>query len=297
MTERQFSFPRLLVNLSCLLLAAVLLAGCGSRDTSWRKGGVPGSKPYTVRGKTYYPLKSAHGFVEEGVASWYGPGFHGKKTASGERFNQYNISAAHKILPLGTEVRVTNLENHRSLILRINDRGPFVDDRVIDLSRGAAQRLGVIGKGTARVRIQSLRQQQPLERAGGPVGRLPQGRRDDARAACPVSPRLRGGRRRRELACCHPLKCRTGRSLRGTARFLWAWGWQTGRGDGLRGEGAPFGKGSPFPPQTPPILPKTFLLEAWLVPSLSGKDDTAQGLLLRSIGSRRWRQGRLFPAR
>ena len=156
MTERQFSFPRLLVNLSCLLLAAVLLAGCGSRDTSWRKGGVPGSKPYTVRGKTYYPLKSAHGFVEEGVASWYGPGFHGKKTASGERFNQYNISAAHKILPLGTEVRVTNLENHRSLILRINDRGPFVDDRVIDLSRGAAQRLGVIGKGTARVRIQSL---------------------------------------------------------------------------------------------------------------------------------------------
>ena len=156
MAERQFSFPRLLVNLSCLLLAAVLLAGCGSRDTSWRKGGVPGSKPYTVRGKTYYPLKSAHGFVEEGVASWYGPGFHGKKTASGERFNQYNISAAHKILPLGTEVRVTNLENHRSLILRINDRGPFVDDRVIDLSRGAAQRLGVIGKGTARVRIQSL---------------------------------------------------------------------------------------------------------------------------------------------
>ena len=147
---------RILSAAAVLALSVSLLAGCGSRDTSWRKGGVPGSKPYTVRGKTYYPLKSAHGFVEEGVASWYGPGFHGKKTASGERFNQYNISAAHKILPLGTEVRVTNLENHRSLILRINDRGPFVDDRVIDLSRGAAQRLGVIGKGTARVRIQSL---------------------------------------------------------------------------------------------------------------------------------------------
>lgn len=156
MADGKLSFPRLLLNLSCLVLAAALLAGCGGKDTSWRKGGVPGSRPYTVRGKTYYPLKSAHGFVEEGVASWYGPGFHGKRTASGERFNQYNISAAHKILPLGTEVRVTNLENHRSLILHINDRGPFVDDRVIDLSRGAAQRLGVIGKGTARVRIQSL---------------------------------------------------------------------------------------------------------------------------------------------
>ena len=141
MADGKLSFPRLLLNLSCLVLAAALLAGCGGKDTSWRKGGVPGSRPYTVRGKTYYPLKSAHGFVEEGVASWYGPGFHGKRTASGERFNQYNISAAHKILPLGTEVRVTNLENHRSLILRINDRGPFVDDRVIDLSRGAAQRL------------------------------------------------------------------------------------------------------------------------------------------------------------
>lgn len=156
MSPRALSFPRPLLNLCCLLLMAVLLAACGGKDTSWRKGGVPGSKPYTVRGKTYYPLKSAHGFVEEGIASWYGPGFHGKKTASGERFNQYSISAAHKILPLGTDVRVTNLENGRVLILRINDRGPFVDDRVIDLSRGAAQRLGVIAKGTARVRIQSL---------------------------------------------------------------------------------------------------------------------------------------------
>lgn len=169
MRTRRSSPARLLGNLVCLVLAAVLLAGCGGKDSSWRKGGVPGSKPYTVRGKTYYPLKSAHGFVEEGIASWYGPGFHGKKTASGERFNQYSISAAHKILPLGTEVRVTNLENHRSLILRINDRGPFVDDRVIDLSRGAAQRLGVIGKGTARVRIQSLGDLPQVEDGGDVV--------------------------------------------------------------------------------------------------------------------------------
>lgn len=138
-----------------LLLCAILLAGCGSRG-SWRKGGVTGTKPYTVRGKTYYPLKSAHGFVEVGTASWYGPGFHGKKTANGERFNQYAMTAAHKLLPLGTKVRVTHLGNGRSIIVRINDRGPFVEDRVIDLSRGAATRLNMMGSGTARVRVQSL---------------------------------------------------------------------------------------------------------------------------------------------
>ena len=152
-----------------LLLAALTLAGgCGQR--SWQSGGVPGSKPYTVRGKTYYPLKSAHGFVEEGVASWYGPGFHGKTTASGERFNQYALTAAHKILPLDTKVRVTNLGNGRSLIVRINDRGPFVDDRVIDLSKACAQRLGVIGSGTARVRIQSLSGIPQIKEDGDMVG-------------------------------------------------------------------------------------------------------------------------------
>ena len=137
------------------MLCAAVLTGCGGRG-SWRKGGVPGSKPYTVRGKTYHPLKSAHGFVEEGTASWYGPGFHGKTTASGERYNQYAMTAAHKILPLGTKVRVTNLANRRAVLVEINDRGPFVDDRVIDLSRTAATRLEMMGRGTARVRVQSL---------------------------------------------------------------------------------------------------------------------------------------------
>ena len=137
-----------------LLLCAVLLAGCGAR--SWHKGGVRGTRPYTVRGKTYYPLKSAKGFVEEGTASWYGPGFHGKTTANGETYNQYAMTAAHKLLPLGTKVRVTHMGNGRSIIVRINDRGPFVDDRVIDLSRAAANRLNILGPGTARVRIQSL---------------------------------------------------------------------------------------------------------------------------------------------
>ncbi|MBD5641890.1 MAG: septal ring lytic transglycosylase RlpA family protein [Desulfovibrio sp.] len=138
----------------CCLVAA-LLAGCAQRQASY-KGGKAGSKPYTIAGKTYYPLQSAHSFVEEGIASWYGPGFHGKATASGETYNQYAMTAAHKILPLGTTVRVTHLESGKSALVRINDRGPFVDNRVIDLSRAAATRLDMMGKGTARVRVQSI---------------------------------------------------------------------------------------------------------------------------------------------
>ena len=137
-----------------LLLCQALLSGCG--QSSWRRGGVAGSKTYTVRGKTYHPLKSAHGFVEEGIASWYGPGFHGRRTSSGEVYNQFAMTAAHKILPLGTKVRVRLLDGGREVVVRINDRGPFVDNRIIDLSRAAATELGMIGKGTARVRVQSL---------------------------------------------------------------------------------------------------------------------------------------------
>jgi rare lipoprotein A len=137
-----------------VLLCGLLAAGCGRG--AWRKGGEPGSKPYTVHGKTYYPLKSARGFVEEGIASWYGPGFHGKKTASGELYNQNALTAAHKILPLGTRARITRLSDKKSIVVTINDRGPFVADRVIDLSRKAAATLGIMSKGTARVRVQSL---------------------------------------------------------------------------------------------------------------------------------------------
>lgn len=142
-------------NFLILLLCLSLCWGCSSK-TSWRKGGTPGTKPYTVKGKTYYPLKSAHGFLEEGIASWYGPKFHGKTTASGEKFNQYAMTAAHKILPLGTTVRVTHLDNGKSILVKINDRGPFVGDRIIDLSKGAATRLQMMGTGTARVRVQSV---------------------------------------------------------------------------------------------------------------------------------------------
>lgn len=156
-----------------LVLALIaLLVSCATPPTSTRKGGSPGGKPYTVRGKTYYPLKSDRGFMEEGHASWYGPGFHGKATASGEKYNQYAMTAAHKILPLGSRVRVTHLGNGRSAIVRINDRGPFVDNRVIDLSRAAATRLEMIGAGTAKVRVQSLGELPEITPSGALEGKF-----------------------------------------------------------------------------------------------------------------------------
>jgi rare lipoprotein A len=112
-------------------------------------------QPYQVAGVWYYP-KVDYGYDETGIASWYGPDFHGKPTASGEIYDQNGLTAAHKTLPLPTIVQVTNLENGRSLKLRINDRGPFVNGRIIDVSRRAAQLLGFHQNGTARVRVQVL---------------------------------------------------------------------------------------------------------------------------------------------
>ncbi len=121
------------------------------------KGGKRG-KPYRVNGKTYYPLLSAQGYEEKGVASWYGPSRHGRKTSCGEVFDMYRVSAAHKLLPMRTRVHVTNLENGRELTLVVNDRGPFIHGRVIDLSYGAAKSLGIVEKGLARVEIRSAGQ-------------------------------------------------------------------------------------------------------------------------------------------
>jgi rare lipoprotein A len=96
---------------------------------------------------------ASEGWTEEGVASWYGPGFDGKRTASGEVYDMEAMTAAHRRLPFGTRVRVNNLDNGRRTEVRVNDRGPFVDDRIIDLSRAAAREIGMLGSGTARVRI------------------------------------------------------------------------------------------------------------------------------------------------
>ena len=103
--------------------------------------------------------KAEHEFRQIGVASWYGPGFHGRKTASGERFDHNDLTAAHRKLPLGSEVRVTNLENGRSITVEINDRGPYAKGRVLDLSKAAARKLGMMENGVAKVRIEATPQQ------------------------------------------------------------------------------------------------------------------------------------------
>ena len=111
-------------------------------------------KPYQVRGKWYYPIVVNEGDTFSGKASWYGPNFHGRLTASGERYNMYALTAASKTLPLNTYVKVTNLNNGREVVVRINDRGPFVESRIIDLSYIAAKRLGVIKNGVIPVRLE-----------------------------------------------------------------------------------------------------------------------------------------------
>ena len=161
-----------LVRIAALVLVialALVLAGCGSKP-SIRTHGPGVDEPYVVTGKKYYPLHSAEGYEEEGMASWYGPGFHGRLTSSGEKYDQNALTAAHTILPFQSEIEVTNLRNGRSVIVRINDRGPFARSRVIDLSRAAAIRLDMIGTGTTRVR---LRHVGSSPAAAAPVPREP----------------------------------------------------------------------------------------------------------------------------
>ncbi len=103
---------------------------------------------------------------QQGLASWYGPGFHGNRTANGERFNQHDMTAAHRYLPFGTEVTVTSVENGRSVVVRINDRGPFAHRRIIDLSRAAAEELGIKGGGVGLVRLEVVGREERSARDG-----------------------------------------------------------------------------------------------------------------------------------
>jgi len=133
---------------------------------SLTKSNIGNPVSYEEFGQRYKVLESSEGFSEKGIASWYGSDFHGRNTSSGETYDMYQMTAAHKTLPLPTYVSVNNLDNGRTLIVKVNDRGPFIEGRVIDLSYAAAYRLGVTGPGTANVEIIAL----------DPVATEPQGR-------------------------------------------------------------------------------------------------------------------------
>lgn len=130
----------------------------------------PCSRPYFVLGKGYRPLPSNKDYVTVGQASWYGQKFHGHLTANGEVYDMYQMSAAHKTLPIPSYVRVTNLKNNKQVIVRVNDRGPFHDDRVIDLSYAAAAKIGMLDYGTANVKLESvyMDEQGVIQIAGQP---------------------------------------------------------------------------------------------------------------------------------
>jgi rare lipoprotein A len=161
------------LTLAVLALAVALtVGGCGSSR------GIPGptgtpyrpymvGQPYEINGRTYYPREDFD-YDRTGTASWYGSDFHGRRTANGETYDMNALTAAHPTLPMPTIARVTNLENGRSVVVRINDRGPFAEDRIIDLSRAGAREIGFENAGLARVRVTVLREASlQLKRAAG----------------------------------------------------------------------------------------------------------------------------------
>lgn len=142
-----------------LFVLPFLITGCFFNSPKVPIGGTKQSnqatmRPYKINGKTYYPTQVRVGQKERGYASWYGPKFHGKSTSNGERYDMHALTAAHKTFPMNTMVKVTNLENKKSIIVRINDRGPFVSGRIIDLSKESAKRIDLLRKGTAKVEIE-----------------------------------------------------------------------------------------------------------------------------------------------
>lgn len=161
-----------------------------------RKGNPPF---YDVLGKRYYVLSSSVGYWERGVASWYGPGFHKVRTSTGESYDMYGMTAAHKTLPLPAYVRVTNLQNGRSVVVRVNDRGPFVGNRIIDLSYTAAGKLDMLRNGTAMVEVRAIDPLIPASTAAAaPPAPVPElyvqaGAFSDPANAQRMAERLRGG--------------------------------------------------------------------------------------------------------
>ena len=167
--------PELCLRAGAGLVLALLLAGCvyqpsdGAPSVKLDPAKIPDAEPrveprsrggnkspYSVFGKTYYVMSSSAGFFQRGEASWYGTKFHGNNTSNGERYDMYKMTAAHKTLPIPSYVRVRNLENGKQVIVRVNDRGPFHGDRIIDLSYAAATKIGMLKKGTARVEVEII---------------------------------------------------------------------------------------------------------------------------------------------
>jgi rare lipoprotein A len=149
---RRFSFMGKFLVFCCL--GAFLFFGCTTVTPPPTPPGHP--KPYKIGRNWYKPLPHARGFSQRGTASWYGKKFHGRKTANGEIYDMYSMTAAHKTLPFGTYISVRNTQNNRKIEVRINDRGPFVRSRILDLSYTAAKKLGIVGPGTAEVEIVAL---------------------------------------------------------------------------------------------------------------------------------------------
>ena len=152
-----------LLLLSALLEFAPAPASAGQYSQSYIVG-----TPYRVGGRIYVPREELD-YDRVGTASWYGTDFHGRRTASGEIYNMHALTAAHPTLPLSTVVRVTNLDNGLSVVVRINDRGPYVGNRIIDLSRAGGRTLGFDARGTARVRVAVLREATLRLKGGGPI--------------------------------------------------------------------------------------------------------------------------------
>jgi rare lipoprotein A len=131
-------------------------------------------KPYSVNGNWYFPVGSVAEYKEKGICSWYGPDFHGKPTSSGETYDMFGFTAAHRILPFNTQVRVKNPRNNKEILVRINDRGPFLKERILDLSYMGAKELGLIGPGTALIELEALGILEEWEENGQKVNRLVQ---------------------------------------------------------------------------------------------------------------------------
>ena len=129
-----------------------------------------GNRPYKALGKKYYPVKSALGYSERGVASWYGKKFHGARTSSGEKYDMLAMTAAHRTLPLPTYVKVRSLQNGKSVIVKVNDRGPFLHNRLIDLSYAAAYKLGVVSTGTGLVEVTTVTPASYQQQASYTIG-------------------------------------------------------------------------------------------------------------------------------